>query len=113
METKISGSIDSFIQEGSPLVDLLENIKADNPPWGIIMFEQDGSVSSLCASEEIIGEENSKHIMMAMDFAHYAFERPDWMVEYVKNLKIKKEELQETAPRPELKLIKGGLLDED
>ena len=110
METNLSGSGEALVDMSVPgdlLQDLLET---DKPPWGALVFEQDGSVSSLCADEEIIGEENAKHIMIALDFAHYAFDRPDWMLEYIKSTQ---EEKKAADPRPALRLIQGGLDDED
>ena len=108
METNISGSFDSPIRTGDSITELLENLKSDDPPWGLLMFERDGTVSSLCADASTIGEENSSNIMMALDFAHYAFDRPDWMIEYIKSLHAERAE----EDKPQLRLIKGGLEEE-
>ena len=110
MKKNISGSIDESVREADSILSLLDNLKNDKPPWGLLIFEQDGSVSSLCASEEIIGEENTAHIMTAIDFAHYAFDRPDWMMEYIAHTRSLKREQSMTGPQ--LELIKGGLDDE-
>lgn len=112
MEINVSGSNESPARESDSISGLLESLKTDNPPWGIIMFDQDGSVSSLCADESIIGEENAKSITLALDFAHYAFDRPDWMIEYIRWLQAAKSE-DKKAPKPGLRLIKGGLDDDD
>ena len=90
METNLSASIKTSTQnkpeEGFSSALLHNLLETDKPPWGALVFEQDGSVSSLCADGEIIGEENAKHIMIALDFAHYAFDRPDWMMEFIKHV---------------------------
>lgn len=109
MNTNVSGSFDSPVRTGDSITELLENIKSDDPPWGLLIFERDGTVSSICGDASIIGEENSRDIMMALDFAHYAFDRPDWMIEYIKSLQAKKIE----ESKPQLRLIRGGLEEED
>ncbi len=109
MEKIVSGSHESPFQVGDFKTQLLESLEINGPPWGLLIFEQDGSVSSLCADASVIGEDNSRDIMLALDFAHYAFDRPDWMVEYIKSIQDKKV----NDLKPKLRLIKGGLKEED
>ena len=114
METNLSASIKTSTQnkpeEGFSSALLHNLLETDKPPWGALVFEQDGSVSSLCADGEIIGEENAKHIMIALDFAHYAFDRPDWMMEFIRSTQDQK---SSAAPKPALRLIQGGLDDDE
>tara|TARA_R110000824_G_scaffold252068_6_gene440735 strand:- start:1302 stop:1661 length:360 start_codon:yes stop_codon:yes gene_type:complete len=116
MEKNLSGSIDSEKESRSVdlLKDALNSVDPEFLPHGIVMFHKDGSLSSLCAPEEIIGPDEAATVTLALDFTRYAFDRPDWMLEYVNMLdKALKKSRATKSTKPHLTLIKGGLEEDE
>ena len=111
MENVVSGSFLSTEQnEAFDASELFGSLDPEELPYGLVMFERDGTVSSLCAPEEVIGKHEAASVTIAMDFIHYAFDRGDWMAEFIADVHSKKKESalnEETGPK--LTLIKGGL----
>lgn len=111
MENSLSGSIDHFLKDEIPMLsEFFDDVDPRDLPYGLVIFERDGTVSSLCAPEDSIGEENAASVTLALDFVHYAFDRADWMSEFIKKSYSKnmKEPLSKKSG-PQLTLIKGGL----
>ncbi len=110
MENNLSGSLDQD-SEKEDIFNIFEGFKAEDLPVGMIMFESDGSVASMCAPEELIGEEEVGRITFALDFVHYAFERQDWIMQFMKynDAKRKKEAIAaHKNKKAKFELIRGG-----
>ena len=115
-ENLTTGSFDDNLTHVNKIYhDQLSGMELDQMPHAMIFFERDGSVSSMCAPEEVIGSESEfETIKLALDFAHYAFTRPDWMLEYMKVADdIKEGEIKTDESRPKRRLRKGGLQDDE
>ena len=114
MKNWISGSsFETVLQNAMQDVPLEER---ENLPVGIVMLEADGTLSSLHVP---MTEDNSEDVvssMMAMEYILYAFDRQDWMAEFVvETTKIKDSVLEKRAVdrRSNLTLIHGGKKDEE
>jgi len=118
MEQSLSGSA-HFEKQGFNegfFKTAFENLEEEEFPYAMILFERDGSVSSLRAPEELIGAEDVESVSVALDFAHYAFSRADWMVEYITHADAAADKLEASKKeedRPKLVLIRGGLEEND
>jgi len=110
MENNISGSLGLHDKELQKAIkQVVEGIGAENMPHAMIFFESDGTISSMCAPEDILGEDNVKSAEFALDYVHYAFSRADWMLDFIKQTQMSTQE----NTKPALKLIKGGLDDKE
>ena len=111
MEKNLTGSMPGNTSATIPFLrEALEDIQGSELPYGFILFEPDGTVSSLCAPPDVIGEDEAASVTLALDFVHYAFDRADWMAEFIKKAyKEKKPSENSDKNRPKLTLIKGGL----
>ena len=110
MENNVSGSLGLHDQELQKSIEqVVDSIGAENMPHAMIFFESDGTISSMCAPEDILGEDNVKSAEFALDYVHYAFSRADWMLDFIKQTKMTPQE----NIKPALKLIKGGLDDKE
>lgn len=90
--------------------DVIADLGFKNLPHAMMFFERDGSVSSMCAPEDVIGDKTEfETVKLALDFVHYAFDRPDWMFEYMKTSEEEKLISESEKNKPKLRLIKGGL----
>ena len=110
MENNVSGSFgvsDQALQK--TIREVIDGIGTENMPHAMIFFESDGTISSMCAPEDLLGKENTKSAEFALDYVHYAFGRADWMLDFIQKNKIAPQE----NTKPMLKLIKGGLDDEE
>ena len=115
MENNLSGSLGLNPEEKNQIFNIFEDLESEELPIGMIMFESDGSVASMCAPAELIGEEESDRITFALDFVHYAFERADWVLEFMKYNDAKKRKEAMAAhenKKAKFKLIKGGMYDD-
>lgn len=118
MKQSLSGSM-HIEKEGSDedfFKSTFENLRGGDFPYALVIFERDGSVSSLRAPEDLIGEEDLESVTLALDFVHYAIARADWMMEYLAHEKTAARELEankEKDDRPKLVLIQGGLEEND
>ena len=116
MENNLSGSLGSNPEEEKfEIFNIFQDLKSEDLPVGMIMFESDGSVASMCAPAELIGEEESGRISFALDFVHYAFERPDWMLQFMKHNDERKKRdaiAEHKNKKAKFQLIKGGMCDD-
>ncbi len=109
MQNELSGSQNNDEALGFNLEDALKLVGSGSLPHAMVFFESDGTISSLAAPESIVGKEESESIKFALDYVSYTFRRADWMLEFAQEKQRKA--AQENAPK--LKLIKGGLDDEN
>ena len=110
MENNISGSFGLHDQELQKAIkQVVEDIGSENMPHAMIFFESDGTISSMCAPEDILGEDNVKSAEFALEYVHYAFGRADWMLDFIRQTQMMPQE----NTKPALKLIKGGLDDKE
>lgn len=107
MEENLSGSQDPM----KHLKNVFNRLDPEIMPYGIVMFHKDGTLSSLCAPSSFIGEDESATVSLALDFTRYAFDRPDWMLEYIRVLEKSLEEKYDNDKKPHLTLVKGGIDD--
>ena len=111
MENNVSGSLGLHDQELQEAIkQVVEDIGSENMPHAMIFFESDGTISSMCAPENILGEDNVKSAQFALEYVHYAFDRADWMLDFIRQTQMS---TKEKNIKPVLKLIKGGLDDEE
>ena len=107
MEENLSGSQDPM----KHLKNVFNSLDPEIMPYGIVMLHKDGTLSSLCAPSSFIGEDESASVSLALDFTRYAFDRPDWMMEYIRVLEKSLEEKYDKNKKPHLTLVKGGIDD--
>jgi len=112
MEHQITGSI---------FEDALRKAVLDVPaekrselPLGIIMLENDGTLSSLYTPVDDISHEDAASSMVAMEYILYSFGRQDWMAEFILSLDKQKKIADEKRiqdKRSKFTLITGGKKD--
>ena len=107
IKNEITGSITR--DESESLFESLHALRESDIPNGMIFLEQDGSVSSICAPKEVIGDAEYESVIFALDFVHHAFNRPDWMLDFIEQTQNKTAE----EDKPSLTLIQGGLSEEN
>jgi hypothetical protein len=106
-ETPQSSEFKDILQE---VLQKLSPEQKKNLPRGLVMLEPNGTMSSmfLPMDDENFGDVISA--MIAMEFLLFAFERDDWMAEYFRCLKEKRQQAKESEKlAKKLTLIKGGL----
>lgn len=106
-ETPQSSEFKDILQE---VLQKLSPEQKKSLPRGLVMLDSDGTMSSmfLPMDDENFGDVISA--MIAMEFLLFAFERDDWMAEYFRCLKEKRQQAKEAEKlAKKLTLIKGGL----
>ena len=112
MKNLNSGSIfESVLQKA--ILEVPEEKRKDLP-LGIVMLENDGTLSSLHVPSET--DDDSMSSILALEYILYSFDRQDWMAEFLVSMKglqekVKEEKVQKK--RPKLTLIHGGKTDEE
>ena len=97
-------------------IEAIPDKKRCELPLGIMLLENDGSLSAIRVP---VNEENREDVisaMFAMDYVIHAFERQDWMSEFVMDMNTMKNEIKKRKidyKRSNLTLIKGGLESEE
>ncbi len=83
---------------------LSSSLNNEDLPLGALLFEKDGTMRSIIACAENDADRSS--VGMAMDYINFAFERSDWMLEYVNQIT---DAYVDVKRRSTFRLIKGGL----
>ena len=99
------------------LISTIRSLPVDTQqqlPLGVVLLEADGTLTALNVP---INDENIDDVagsMFAMEYIAYAFERFDWMQEYVRSLEFEKDTYEQTQAekrRARFTLIQGGKED--
>ena len=109
METILSGS--AFTKVLQETIKSLPAEQRADLPLGILMLEADGSISAFNVpiTDDNVNDVTSS--MFAMEYILHAFNRFDWMQQYVNTLENEKrvfDEKQIMKNRAKFRLIPGG-----
>ena len=110
METPISGS--AFEAALKSAVSGTPPEKRQELPLGILMLERDGTMSSFHVAEALEDSDDLGAALLALDYVLYAFERADWMLEFVDSIDRDYAKLKKDKLRASLTVIPGGLAEE-
>ena len=110
METPISGS--AFEAALKSAVSGTPPEKRQELPLGILMLERDGTMSSFHVAEALEDSDDLGAALLALDYVLYAFERADWMLEFVDSIDRDYAKLKKDKLRASLTVISGGLAEE-
>ncbi len=110
METPISGS--AFEAALKSAVSGTPPEKRQELPLGILMLERDGTMSSFHVAEALEDSDDLGAALLALDYVLYAFERADWMIEFVDSIDRDYAKLKKDKLRASLTVIPGGLAEE-
>ena len=112
MQNMISGS---FFEE--LLQDVVQNVPAEKRsevPLGIMMLEKDGTLSTIRVPIDEDNHDDVVSAMFAMDYVLYAFERIDWMSEFIADMNTLKDKMKEeitNSKRKKFTVLEGGKKD--
>ena len=114
MKNEITGS--SFSRVLEKVISELPETEKKSLPLGIVMLEADGAISAVNVP---ITDDNVQDVtssMFAIEYILYAFDRFDWMEQYVRSLESEKQahtasEIEKK--RSKFRLIPGGKSDEE